>query len=236
MYYYIKNNKLYQFDFELNPNKYKVGYTYEESNNKWVKLSDKQVEFYLNNKGASLLSIWNMKLPPVYQTREEFKNIYDEKNKMIQKIQYYAMSLNLFLIDNNQHILSDYNRANLLNSTNSELNLGITESVLWLDNVKYNIFTEGLLNMLQQLEVYSKQCSNITQQHINNIQNSDDIDYVMNYDFTPDYPEILSFNLNDLNNKDNYEVSEKEIMEFFGNLNDDEISEDEMFNFFNTVL
>ncbi len=48
--------------------------------------------------------------------------------------------------------------------------------------------------MLLEIEFYAKQCWDITQKHIYNVEKLNTIEEVNNYDFTKGYPEKLIFN------------------------------------------
>ena len=61
------------------------------------------------------------------------------------------------------------------------------------DNVSYVIPIDDALEMFAALEIYAKQCYNVTSQHKLNVMSLESIDEVNNYDFTVRYPKKLAF-------------------------------------------
>ena len=92
---YIKldiNGCYIDFDEMLDPNLYdNLGDSYEDFlDNKWVLLSDEQVEFHVENPKTSIKEVWDMQLTPV-----PARTLEQAKAEMIQKIDEYDSSSNV---------------------------------------------------------------------------------------------------------------------------------------------
>lgn len=112
------------------------------------------------------------------------------KSQKIANIQDYDKSegVNSFTLNGNMVWLDKETRVGLVNSLQIEKSAGKENTELWLDGVMYRLPIDHVLQMLVVLELYAKDCYNVTQQHIANVKNLDDVNRVWNYNYTKGYP------------------------------------------------
>lgn len=193
MKYYIQNTEIYSVEYELGE-----GYNLSANNSvedfqagKIVSLSDKQVAFLQLNPGASTLEILQCKLN-IYQPILE-----EVKSQKIAAIDAYDCSeeVNSFLLNNKQIWLDRNTRAALANTINSFRQAGIDSITLWTagehpQSILMKI--EDLSELLVSLELYAKNCYDVTARHKVSVQNLITIEDVNIYDYRQGYPEKLS--------------------------------------------
>ena len=119
------------------------------------------------------------------------------KSQKIAKIQDYDKSegVNSFALNGNLVWLDKDTRVGLVNSLQIEKSAGKDETELWLNGIMYKLPIDHVLQMLVVLELYAKECYNMTQQHIANVKNLDDLNRIWNYNYTKGYPKRPSFNV-----------------------------------------
>lgn len=159
-------------------------------NNKWVLLSDTQVEFHENNPDASVKEVWDMELfPPHVRTLEEAK---EEK---IEEIEMYDKSeaVNSFTIGNFSMWLTVNERQQIATQISSNEIIGRETMTRWFNGVSYTFPIATWKQMLVALEVYAGDALNITEQHKSSVNALDTIEAVDTYDYTTNYPEKLVF-------------------------------------------
>ena len=120
-----------------------------------------------------------------------------EKIKKIDLIKDYdkSDSVNSFIINGKSAWLDKSTRVGLVNSLNMEKAAGRTDSSLWLNGEVYIVNIDIALQMLVVLELYAKECYNVTEQHIANVNSMNDLNRIWNYKYNRGYPEKLKFNL-----------------------------------------
>lgn len=126
------------------------------------------------------------------------KNILNnEKSKKIEQIKNYdkSSSVNSFYINGKHAWLDKATRVGLVNSLTMEKSAGRIETELWLNGDMYKLKIDDVLQMLVVLELYAKECYNITEQHIANVNTLNDPNRVYNYNYTKGYPEKITFNV-----------------------------------------
>jgi hypothetical protein len=120
-----------------------------------------------------------------------------EKSKKISLIKDYDKSnnVNVFYCNGKPAWLDKATRVGLVNSLNMEKAAGRESTQLWLNGDMINLKVDDALQMLVVLELYAKDCYSVTEQHIMNVNNLDDLNRVYNYNYTKGYPEKLMFNV-----------------------------------------
>lgn len=190
-FYYLKRDSGFtELTFKLDEN-YITGSTYEDYLlNKWVLLSDEQLDFRDKHPGATPREIINMIEPP---TPPE-PSISDIKSRKISEVTQYDLSpnINSFYLNGMQVWLDKDTRVGLMNSINIEKAAGRSETVLWLNNINLTINCDMAIKMLSALELYALACYNKTAEHKNTISNLETIQEVNDYDYTIGYPEKLN--------------------------------------------
>lgn len=187
------DEKVIQFNFELDEN-YVVGATYEDYlNGAWVPLNTEQEAFYHAHPSASLSEIFKCELTPPYEpTLEVVKGI------KIEEITTYdeSDSVNSFTLGGKRMWLDKETRVGLVNSITIEQTARKETTVLWYDAVKYVLPIPLALQMLAALELYALASYNATQEHIAAVKALTMKEEVEAYDYTSGYPDKLVFNLN----------------------------------------
>ena len=117
------------------------------------------------------------------------------KERKIANILDYDKSegVNSFTLNGNLAWLDKNTRVGLVNSLQIEKSAGRINTELWLGGVKYDLPIDHVLQMLVVLELYAKECYNVTQQHIANVNKLNDLNRVWNYNYTKGYPPRPSF-------------------------------------------
>lgn len=117
------------------------------------------------------------------------------KRDKIRELMVYDKSenINSFSINNEEVWLDKDTRVGLVNSITTEQNAGKTETTIWFGITSITITCEQALSMLGQIEVYASECFNTTATHKTNIYKLNNIDEVLNYDYSQNYPVKLSF-------------------------------------------
>lgn len=117
------------------------------------------------------------------------------KSQKIAKIQDYDKSegVNSFTLNGNLVWLDKDTRVGLVNSLQIEKSAGRVDTELWLNGFMYKLPIDHVLQMLVVVELYAKECYNVTQQHIANVENLNDLNRVWNYNYTKGYPKRPSF-------------------------------------------
>ena len=126
------------------------------------------------------------------------KRILDkEKNKKIQNIKDYdkSDSVNCFYCNGKSAWLDKATRVGLVNSLNMEKAAGRENTQLWLNGESIDLKVDDALQMMVVLELYAKDCYSVTEQHIANVNELEDLNRVYNYNYTKGYPVKLKFSV-----------------------------------------
>lgn len=126
---------------------------------------------------------------------EEFDYVQDAKKSAIIEINEYDSSenVNSFFIGGIQMWLDKATRVGLMLRFDAEKWAGRTETTLWSNGMKFTLPLDVAIQMLQAIELYASACYDITQMHISNVMNMDNISDIMSYDYKKYYPEKLNF-------------------------------------------
>ena len=193
---YIKQGiGIIEYDFELDPNSYNVGHTYEDYlNGAWVVLTSEHLEFRENNPSCLIEEMFNLELNPSVPKEKILSKI---KARRIEEINKYDQSdkVNLFYLNGNEVWLDKSMRVGLMNSMQIEKSIGREESTLWFNDNCYTVPIDMAIQMLQQLELYALACYNKTAEHKVAVQALGDVESVEAYDYTEGYPLKLNFDI-----------------------------------------
>ena len=183
------------FEKELNSELYdNLGSTWEDFiANKWVLLSNDQVEFRKSNPSAKIHEVWTMQLDPVH-----VRNIEDAKNEMIGKIEQYDHSgdVNGFTINNSiEAWFTPSERSNYKSSIDAAKLLGLDSLSFYVGDVMLDITPTVAEGLLAQIQLYADQCFIVTKQHKAAVEALQTIEEVDNYDYTAGYPSKMNFDI-----------------------------------------
>lgn len=178
---------------ELNEKLYNIGETWADYlSNKWIKLSDEQAQFKVNNPKASVKEVFEMKLEEVIIPE---KTTDDYKKEKIEEVRHYDESddVNVFYIQGLEVWLDKQTRTGLKLRFEAEIAVGKEETSLWYNNMQFPLTLENAMQMLYAIENYASACYDNTQKHIAEIEKLEIKEDIENYDFTVGYPEKLNF-------------------------------------------
>lgn len=203
MKWYIRKNILgyyIQFPEEIDAEVWegKIGTTYEDFLlQKWVPLTEEQVQFHLDNPGASIKEVLDMELFPEYEPTE--KELLDKaKQTKLWELASYDSStdVNSFTINDKLRTwFTPEQRANYKNSIDSAKLLGIDKLQLLVENQIIELPTEKANQLLAMIQLYADTCYIVTKQHEATINSLETFEEVEDYDFTVGYPSKLNFEL-----------------------------------------
>lgn len=117
------------------------------------------------------------------------------KSKKIQEILDYDTSsnVNCFYMSDTEIWLDKETRTGLKLRFEAETNIGMVETSLWYNNIRFTLLTDSAVQMLYLLEIYASQCYDNTQFHIKSVSELTNVDDIENYDYTTGYPNKLKF-------------------------------------------
>ena len=194
-YIYIKKSiygKFIEFNEPLKAEEYNnLGETWQDYvNNKWVMLSEEQIEFHEANPTASIKEVWDMELTPA-----PVRTLEQAKYEKIQEIEDYDRSeaVNSFTIGNSTMWLNVEERQQIATQISANEAIGRTEMTKWFNGISYTFPLTSWKQMLVALEVYAGDALNVTEFHKHDVDSLTSIEEVDNYDYTIGYPEKLNF-------------------------------------------
>ena len=172
----------------------KIGTTYQDfEQDKWIHLSDEQVEFYYEHPYATVEEIINMALTP--------RTLERAKAEKLEQIDEYNNSdtINGFDVVKDGVTVSDWltpeKRSNYRNSIDAAKLVGLTSLSLYVGGMAVTLPTQDAELMLAQIQLYADQCFMVTETHKANVGALDTIEAVDGYDNTQGYPQRLTFTL-----------------------------------------
>lgn len=130
-----------------------------------------------------------------YVSEPHIPTLEELKAAKVAEIEAYDASpaVNEFFIGNQALWLDKDTRVGLNFSLAMEESTGATESTLWYDNICFTLPIAQYKAMLVAVEMYAKQCYNVTAQHKANVLALETKEEVEAYDYTGWYPEKVNF-------------------------------------------
>lgn len=148
-----------------------------------------------------------------YETREKTQYAYDvywitlpsssnhdaaavlqaARASMLAEITAYdsSASVNAFELNGMQVWLDKATRVGLMNSTTIAKNMGQEKTTLWLGSYQLEVDCDKAIQLLSALEMYALECFNVTAAHKKAVNELDNIEAVLTYDYKSGYPEKL---------------------------------------------
>lgn len=161
----------------------------------WVKLSDEQEQFHVDNPGASVEEVWNMNVDGNHSTE---RTLESAKNDLISTIELYNKStaVDSFIVnDSIRSWLTVEERLNYKQSVEAAKLLGEESLDFLLEGVVYNISVQDAEMMLAMIQRYADKCFMVTAYHKENVKGMTSLTEVDSYDYMSLYPEPLKFQL-----------------------------------------
>ena len=203
---YIRNTiKGYYIDFpeEIDSEYWagKIGSTYEDfQNDKWILLSEAQVEFRNNNPWASIQEVLNMYIE---EPTEPERTLEQAKSEKLAELAMYDSSdtINSFDVIINGNTISTWlnpiERSNYKSSIDAAKIMGENYISLYIENNNIQLTIGQADVFLAKIQLYANNCYMVTKQHQLAIEQLDSILDVDNYNYTQGYPEKIVFNLDE---------------------------------------
>lgn len=190
MMYIHKDIGFYEISQELSFN-YPVGETLVDlQEGKFIPLNEKQRRFLREYPKASIYEVYKMELNQQKDTLEQIR-----QQKLFEIIKYDASpAVNSFVINQVEMWLDRNTRSSLFTTIRAYKDVGEQGITLWTGGMnpqKITLDTSTLETLLLQLEIYAKQCYDITAKHKAAIQSMDEISKIIEYDHTIGYPKKL---------------------------------------------
>ena len=120
------------------------------------------------------------------------------RKAMLHNVDIYDTSsaVNGFLLNGSVEWIDIELRMKLCSRTlPEEKKAGKTSTVLWLGNKPYELPIETIEQIMHEIEIYAKECLDVTNRHKALVSTLSDVSAVVAYDYTAGYPEKLSFNI-----------------------------------------
>lgn len=195
-YSYLKRSKgILEFDFELDPELYRVGTTWSDyNNNYWVIITQEHLDFRAANPGCSYQEMFNLKMNEVVVHEPSEEELTERaRSRKIREISEYDTSenVNSFVLNGNNVWLDKATRISLIKTVEIEKTTGREYTTLWLNDVSYTLPVDTCIGLLYQLELYALDCYNKTSEHKVNVKGLATKEEIESYDHTAGYPEKI---------------------------------------------
>lgn len=135
---------------------------------------------------------WELYVIPALTEEQILANAKRDKNYEIKDYDS-SSAVNEFYIQGLPVWLDKATRAGLKLRFEAEIAIGKTDTTLWYNNMQFPLSLENAMQMLYAIEIYASACYDNTQAHLANIDSIDNLDAVLEYDYTVGYPEKLNF-------------------------------------------
>lgn len=154
---------------------------------------DHRAEFSKKNFNTEILDDPILNILSIEELIKIWKDLYgipeNLNDFLIKKIKLYSSSSNInsFFYENKEYWLDKDNRNSLWNLSNSSLGnieFVVGDEILNLNSLKLKAF-------LLKLEVYAYKCFVNTFKHLKAAKNLNNIQDIINYDYTTGYPEKI---------------------------------------------
>lgn len=115
------------------------------------------------------------------------------RKAMLAYIEKYdaSSSVNSFLLNGMEVWLDKATRVGLMNSTTIAKSMGQEKTTLWLGSYQLEVDCDKAIQLLSALEMYALECFNVTAAHKKAVNELDNIEAVLTYDYKSGYPEKL---------------------------------------------
>lgn len=186
------------FNEPLNEDIFEIGSTYEDFLfQKWIPLSEEQVQFHEENPRASVKEVIDMKLIQIPEPTEEELISRTRQEKLMELDNYDRGSeVNEFTINGQLRAwFTPEQRSNYKNSIDSAKLLGIDSLSILVDGNVLDIPTEKAAQLLAMIQLYADACYMMTEKHRTAINSLETVEAIKDYDFKTEYPSKLNFEL-----------------------------------------
>jgi len=164
---------------------------------KYVLLDAQHVEWYLENKDATIDEVWAMKRNPVIIPETQEPTLEEVMASKLAELDAFDTSpeVNLFFIGEMPMWLDRDTRVALRNRIDIEDILGKQTTTLWVGTMKLELPLQVARHIIVTLEGYAIEAFDVTASHRAAIMQLETIPEIKDYDFKVGYPQKVTFNL-----------------------------------------
>ncbi|WP_308744810.1 DUF4376 domain-containing protein [uncultured Bacteroides sp.] len=166
---------------------------YDTPHNGAVEISEKYYQELLSGQSAGKMIVEDKKGFPILVEYEP--TIEELRTQKIGELRVYDASdaVNQFSINGVSGWFNKSTRVGLMNSFSVEQASERDETSIWLGDALFVLPIDKAVDVLRQLELYALACYNVTQRHINSINQLETKEAIKVYDFRTGYPGKLNF-------------------------------------------
>ena len=115
------------------------------------------------------------------------------KKAMLHYIDVYDSSsaVNSFVLNGMEVWLDKATRVGLMNSTTIAKIMGQQKTTLWMGSYQLEVDCDKAIQLLSALEMYALECFNVTAMHKKTVNELDNINAILTYNYKSDYPDKL---------------------------------------------
>ena len=115
------------------------------------------------------------------------------KKAMLYYIDMYDLSsaVNSFVLNGMEVWLDKATRVGLMNSITIAKSMGQQKTTLWLGSYQLEVECDKAIQLLSALEMYALKCFNVTAIHKKTVNELDNINAILTYNYKSDYPDKL---------------------------------------------
>ena len=116
------------------------------------------------------------------------------RKAMLAYIEKYdaSSSVNSFMLNGIEVWLDKATRVGLMNSTTIAKSMGQEKTTLWLGSYQLEVDCDKAIQLLSALEMYALECFNVTAMHKKTVNELDNINAILTYNYKSDYPDKLN--------------------------------------------
>lgn len=161
-------------------------------------LSDHSIEAFLEAVDELHLALaTNEELMRILEYFQTENDIESWKALRIRQISGYDQTdrVNCFFLEGQPLWLDKGTRVGLVNSIAAEKRDGCVTTDLWFGNNMIQLQVDDAMAKLDQIELYAKNCYNVTAKHQAEIMQMESLEELQQYDITAGYPSFLELNI-----------------------------------------
>ena len=102
-----------------------------------------------------------------------------------------SSAVNGFILNGQKVWLDKATRVGLMNSTTIAKSIGQEKTTLWLGSYQLDVNCDKAIQLLSALEMYALGCFNATAMHKKTVNELDNINAILTYNYKSDYPDKL---------------------------------------------
>lgn len=166
---------------------------YDTQVNGAIKISEEYYNQLLSGQSAGKMIVEDEKGFPILVEYEP--TIEELRTQKIGELRVYDASdaVNQFSINGVSGWFNKSTRVGLMNSISVEQASGRAETSIWLGDTLFVLPIDKAVDVFRQLELYALACYNVTQRHINSINQLGTKEAIKVYNFRTGYPGKLNF-------------------------------------------